>query len=50
MSQIQLYLDEDAQRASFVLALRKAEIDVITVSEAGRIGRVNASKTRYERV
>lgn len=38
MSQIQLYLDEDAQRASFVLALRKVEIDVITVSEAERLG------------
>ncbi|UBF28056.1 DUF5615 family PIN-like protein [Kovacikia minuta CCNUW1] len=38
MSQIRLYLDEDAQRGSLVVALRNSSIDVITVSEAGRLG------------
>jgi len=38
MSQPRLYLDEDAQCSSLVVALRKANVDVITVSEVGRLG------------
>lgn len=38
MSQIRLYLDEDAQRGSLVIALRNSKVDVTTVSEVGRIG------------
>ena len=38
MSQMRLYLDEDAQRGSLVAALRNSKVDVMTVSEVGRRG------------
>ena len=37
MSQLRLYLDEDAQRKALVQALCNAEIDTITTTEAGNI-------------
>jgi hypothetical protein len=36
--QLRLYLDEDAQRNAFVQALRQSGVDVVTVSEAARVG------------
>jgi hypothetical protein len=36
MSQIRLYLDEDALQIALVLALKKSNIDVITVADAAR--------------
>ncbi|MDY0018759.1 MAG: DUF5615 family PIN-like protein [Anaerolineae bacterium] len=36
--EIQLYLDEDAQRASIIRALRARQVDVITAAEAGLLG------------
>lgn len=38
MSQIRLYLDEDAQRGSLVVALRNSNVDVATALEAKRLG------------
>ena len=35
---IRLYLDEDAQRRSFVRALRARQVDVLTAQAAGQIG------------
>lgn len=37
MSQIRLYLDEDIQEQALISALRTAEVDVITTSEANRL-------------
>jgi hypothetical protein len=37
-SQLRLYLDEDAQQASLVRALRARQVDVLTAQEAGTIG------------
>lgn len=37
MSQISLYLDEDTQEQSLILALRNSGIDVLTTSEANNI-------------
>lgn len=37
MSLIRLYLDEDASRAAFVKALRKNDVDVITVLDTDRL-------------
>jgi len=36
MSQIRLYLDEHALQIALVLALKKSNIDVITVADAAR--------------
>jgi hypothetical protein len=36
MSQIRLYIDEDSMKQSLVVALRTANIDVITASDANR--------------
>ncbi len=36
MSQIRLYLDEDALQIALVLALKKSNINVITVADAAR--------------
>lgn len=38
MSQMRLYVDEDAQRTSFITALRQANLELVTVSEAERLG------------
>lgn len=38
MSQILLYIDEDASRGTFVTALRKAGINLLTTSEANNLG------------
>jgi Domain of unknown function (DUF5615) len=35
---VRLYLDEDAQEESLVLALRNADVDVITTLEVDRLG------------
>jgi len=37
MSQVRLYLDEDAMRRSLVFALRSRNVDVLTAGEAGMI-------------
>ena len=41
MSQIRLYLDEDTLRKAFVQALRENGIDVVTVSDANNLGRID---------
>jgi len=38
VNKIRLYIDEDASRKSFVVALRKANIDTLTTLEADNIG------------
>jgi hypothetical protein len=38
MSQIKLYFDEDALQNALVIALRNANIDVVTVSDVARFG------------
>lgn len=44
---IRLYLDEDAQRASLVRALRARQVDVLTASEAGSMGISDAEQLAY---
>ena len=44
---IRLYLDEDAQRASLVRALRARQIDVLTANEANRGGLSDADQLSY---
>jgi uncharacterized protein DUF5615 len=39
MSQVRLYLDEDAMRRSLVFALRSRNVDVLTAAEADMINR-----------
>jgi len=39
MSQVRLYLDEDAMRKSLVFGLRARKVDVVTASDAERINR-----------
>lgn len=38
MSQIRLYLDEDTINKALIRALRNADLDVVTVKDAGRLG------------
>lgn len=38
MSKIRLYLDEDTIDKAFIRALRNADLDVVTVADAGRLG------------
>lgn len=38
MNKVRLYIDEDASRKSFITALRKANIDILTTFEAGNLG------------
>jgi hypothetical protein len=38
VNRIRLYLDEDALQVSLVKALRESDIDVVTVTDAGRLG------------
>ncbi|MCM0592722.1 MAG: DUF5615 family PIN-like protein [Gloeotrichia echinulata IR180] len=38
MSRIRLYLDEDTIKGALIQALRNADLDVVTVAEAGRLG------------
>lgn len=38
MSQIGFYLDEDTINAALVKALRNADLNVVTVADAGRLG------------
>jgi len=38
MSQIKLYFDEDALQNALVIALRNANIDVVTVGDVSRFG------------
>ena len=42
VDRIRLYLDEDAQRTTLIRALRARQVDVLTASEAGTIGMVDA--------
>ncbi|MCC3413155.1 MULTISPECIES: DUF5615 family PIN-like protein [unclassified Microcoleus] len=41
MSLIRLYLDEDTLRKAFVQALRENGVDVVTVSDANNLGRID---------
>ncbi len=41
MSLIRLYLDEDTVRKAFVQALRENGVDVVTVSDANNLGRID---------
>ncbi len=41
MSKICLYLDEDTLRKVFVQALRDNDVDVLTVSDANNLGRID---------
>lgn len=41
MSQIRLYLDEDTLRKAFVQALQENGVDVVTVSDANNLGRID---------
>ena len=38
MSRIRLYLDEDTIKSALIAALRNADLDVVTVADAGRLG------------
>ena len=38
VNKISLYIDEDASRNSFVLALRELDFDVVTTAEAENLG------------
>jgi hypothetical protein len=38
VSRIRLYLDEDTIKGALIQALRNADLDVVTVAEAGRLG------------
>lgn len=38
MSQIRLYLDEDTMKNPLIKALRNADLDVVTVADANRLG------------
>jgi hypothetical protein len=38
VSRIRLYLDEDTMKNALIKALRNADLDVITVADAGRLG------------
>ena len=38
VNQIRLYIDEDASRNSFVLALRNLDFDVVTTAKAENLG------------
>jgi predicted nuclease of predicted toxin-antitoxin system len=44
---IRLYLDEDAQRASLVRALRARKVEVTTALEAGKIGATDEEQLAY---
>ena len=54
MSKFRLYIDEDASRSSFIVALRNANIDTLTTSEAGNLGLVDSEQlvwaTNHSRV
>ncbi len=41
MNKIRLYIDEDASRNSFVVALRNANIDTLTTFEAENLGLID---------
>ena len=41
VNKIRLYIDEDASRNSFVIALRNANIDTLTTFEAGNLGLID---------
>ncbi|NMG19281.1 DUF5615 family PIN-like protein [Brasilonema bromeliae] len=38
MSRIRLYLDEDTMKGALIQALRNADLDVVTVTDADRLG------------
>lgn len=38
MSQIRLYLDEDTIKGALIKALKNADLDVVTVADAGKLG------------
>ena len=54
MSRICLYLDEDTIKSALVKALRNADLDVITVADAGMLGHSDEEQliwaTEYKRV
>ena len=44
VNKIRLYIDEDASRNSFVMALHNANIDILTTAEAGNLGLIDAEQ------
>lgn len=54
MSRIRLYLDEDTIKKALIQALRNADLDVITVADASRLGYCDEEQliwaTEHERV
>lgn len=38
MTQIRLYLDEDTIKGALIKALENADLDVVTVADAGKLG------------
>lgn len=38
MNQIRLYLDEDTIKGALIQALKNADLDIVTVADAGRLG------------
>ena len=47
MSRICLYLDEDTIKSALVKALRNADLDVITVVDAGMLGRSDEEQLNW---
>jgi len=54
MSEIRLYVDEDASEGAVIVALRARAIDVVTTAETGHLGAADADQlawaTEQERV
>lgn len=44
VNKIRLYIDEDASRNSFVLALRDQNFNVLTTAEAGNLGLIDSEQ------
>lgn len=44
VNKIRLYIDEYASRNSFVMALRNADIDTLTTSEASNLGLIDSEQ------
>ena len=47
VDKIHLYIDEDASRNSFVLALRNQNFDVLTTAEAGNLGLIDSEQLSW---
>lgn len=47
MSDVRLYVDEDASETAVVAGLRARNIDLLTTQEAGRLGATDAAQLAY---